>query len=127
MRGVIGITRRDGRLLLIRRSRHVRVPLAWCFPGGEMEPGETQAQTLVREMREEMGLEVEPGELLMTQEKHDGRLLLYCWSARIVSGEVTPNPHEVAEYAWLTPDEIRLKDSVLPGTTDILDALERKP
>lgn len=88
-----------------------------------MEPGEAQEQTLVREMREELGVHVEPGKLLMTQEKHHGRLLLYCWSARIVSGEPTPNPLEVAECAWLTPDEVRSRDGVLPGTTDILDTL----
>jgi len=123
MRGVIGIMRRDDRLLLILRSKHVRVPLVWCFPGGEMEPGETQEQTLVREMQEELSVHVEPGELLMKQKKHYGRLILYCWSARIVSGEPTPNPLEVAECVWLTPDEIRSKDDVLPGTTDILDTL----
>lgn len=123
MRGVVGIVRRDGRLLLIRRSKSVRVPLAWCFPGGEMEAGETQAETLVRELREEVGLEVAPGELLMTQRKHGGRLVLYCWSARIIAGEPEANPREVAEVAWLTPAEVRSKAGVLPGTTDILDAL----
>ncbi|MBI5763637.1 MAG: NUDIX domain-containing protein [Planctomycetes bacterium] len=121
--GVLGIIRRDDRLLMIQRSATVRVPLAWCFPGGTIEEGESQDAALVREMREEVHLEVAPGKLLMTQTKHDGRLVLYCWSATILSGEPRPNPMEVAQIEWLTPAEIRAKSGVLAGTTDILDAI----
>ncbi len=124
MRGVLGIIRENGRVLLIQRSKSVRVPLAWCFPGGEIESGETQPEALVREMREELGIEVEPGEYLMTQTKHDGRLLLYCWSARITGGRPVCNPREVADLAWMTPDEVRRKDGVLDGTMHILDAID---
>jgi len=113
----------DGRLLLIQRSRSVRVPLAWCFPGGTMETGETQEATLTREMREELSLTVRPDRHLLTQTKHDGRLILYCWSATIIDGPPVANPREVADLAWLTPEEIRVKDGILPGTTAILDAV----
>ncbi|MBN2561581.1 MAG: NUDIX domain-containing protein [Phycisphaerae bacterium] len=121
--GILGIVRRDDRLLMIQRSRTVRAPLTWCFPGGHIEPGETQPDALVREMREELSLEVEPGEFLMTQTKHEGRLVLHCWSAVIVDGEPIANPKEIAGAVWMTPEEIRRKDGVLPGTTDILDAI----
>ncbi len=123
MKGVIGIIRRDGRLLMIQRSEHVRVPLAWCFPGGEIEDGETQSQALVREMREEINVAVEAGERLMTQKKHDGRLILYCWSASILSGEPMPNPREVAQAVWMTPDEIRRQEGLLDGMHEILDVI----
>lgn len=123
MRGVLGVIRENGRVLIIQRSKTVRAPLAWCFPGGEIEPGETQASALVREMHEELDLAVEAGELLMTQTKHEGRLVLYCWSARILSGRPTANPREVAQLAWLSPTEIRVLDGLLPGTTDILDEI----
>lgn len=121
--GVLGIIRRDGRLIVIQRAKIVPVPLAWCFPGGHIEEGETQAEALVREMREELNLVVEPGERLMTQTKHDGQLVLHCWSATIVSGEPTPNPLEVADVRWMTPGEIRGQTGLLPGTTEILDAV----
>jgi 8-oxo-dGTP diphosphatase len=121
--GILGIIQRDDRVLLIQRSRHVRVPLAWCFPGGTIEPGESQADALVRELHEEVNLIVRPGRHLMTQTKHDGRLVLYCWSAEIAGGELRPNPKEVADFAWLTPGEIRRRDGVLPGTTDILSGI----
>ena len=123
MYGVLGIIREDGRLLIIQRSKHVRVPLVWCFPGGEIEDGETQEEALVREMREELGVDVEPGEFLMTQIKHEGRLVLHCWSARIVGGVPRPDPREVAALEWMTPAEIRRAPEMLNGTTDILDGI----
>jgi len=121
--GVLGIIRRDERLILIQRAEHVPAPLAWCFPGGHIEPGETQQQALVREIREEINLEVEPGEKLMTQTKRGGNLVLHCWSATIVSGEARPNPDEVADLRWMTPQEVRTLEGVLPGTTEILDRI----
>ncbi len=121
--GVLGIIRRDGRLLMIQRSATVRAPLSWCFPGGAIEPGESQSQALVREMREEIGLEVSATQHLTTQTKHGGRLVLHCWSAEIVSGEPRPNPSEVAAAAWMTPEEIRAHPGVLNGTAEILAAI----
>ncbi len=123
MRGILGIISRNDKLLLIQRSQHVRVPLAWCFPGGEIEPGEEQPIALMRELHEEIALRIEPGKLLTTQTKYEGRLILYCWSATILEGEPIPNPLEIADFAWLTPQEIRAKEGTLPGTTDILDAM----
>ena len=123
LRGVLGIIRENGRLLMIQRSKTVRAPLTWCFPGGTIEDDETQADALVREMREELNVHVEPGEWLTTQTKHGGRLILYCWSTTIVSGQPTPNPLEVADIAWMTPAEIRTTAGILQGTTEILDAI----
>ncbi len=123
MLGIVGVIRRDDRLLVIQRSAHVRAPLAWCFPGGEIEPGESQTEALVREMREELNAEVAPGELLTTQTKHDGRLILYFWSAALITPEPKANPHEVAAIEWLTADELRRKEGVLPGTAEVLSAI----
>ena len=120
---VLGIIRCDGRLIVIQRAKTVPVPLAWCFPGGHIEEGETQAEALVREMQEELNIVVEPGERLTTHTKHDGQLVLHCWSATIVSGRPTPNPLEVAEVRWMTPGGIRGRAGLLPGTTEILDAV----
>ena len=53
----------DGRLLLVRRRNEPGRGL-WSVPGGRVEPGETDAQAVIREMVEETGLTVEPGELV---------------------------------------------------------------
>jgi 8-oxo-dGTP pyrophosphatase MutT (NUDIX family) len=121
--GILGIIRRRGRLLVIQRSATVAAPLTWCFPGGHLEPDETEAEALVREMREELHLDVRPGRYLTTQVKRGGALVLHCWSAWADSGEPTPNPAELADAVWLTPEEIRRRDGVLDGTTAILDAI----
>ena len=57
---VVACRRPDGRWLLIRRSATVRRPLRVCFPGGWIEAGESQAEAVVREMREELDAAVVP-------------------------------------------------------------------
>jgi ADP-ribose pyrophosphatase YjhB (NUDIX family) len=64
IRCVGAVTRDDlGRLLLIKRGHEPGRGL-WSLPGGRVEPGESDAQALIRELREETGLSVEPGELI---------------------------------------------------------------
>jgi (d)CTP diphosphatase len=121
--GIIGIMQQGERLLVIQRAHTVKAPLSWCFPGGHIEDGETEPEALIREMQEELGIDVEPGKYLMTQTKHHGRLVLHCWSAKIVKGEVTANPREIADYAWMTPAEIREKPGVIEGMTDMMDTI----
>lgn len=53
----------EGRLLLVRRANDPGRG-RWSLPGGRVEPGEDDAAALVREMREETGLDVEPGPLV---------------------------------------------------------------
>ena len=67
---------RDGRYLAIRRAAGVRVPNTWCFPGGEIEDGETQEEALVREMQEELGVRCRPVEPCWDWTREDGKLRL---------------------------------------------------
>ena len=53
---------RDGRYLAARRTRPTDVAGLWEFPGGKVEPGETEEEALVREIREELGVEIAVGE-----------------------------------------------------------------
>ena len=76
--GVGGVVVHEGRVLLIRRGKQ---PLygRWVVPGGTVELGEPLEEALVREMREETGLEVEPFELLTVFDRieRDGERVLY--------------------------------------------------
>lgn len=59
---VKAVVLRDGCVLLARKDRN-----EWELPGGQVEPGESTRQTLVRELREETGLDVSPGPLLLAE------------------------------------------------------------
>jgi len=56
---VAAVIRRGGRILITRRHRHAERGGQWEFPGGKVEPGETEPMALAREIREELGCEVE--------------------------------------------------------------------
>ena len=81
---VAGIVVESGRVLLAQRSRHRSFPLLWEFPGGKVEPGEQPEAALVREFREELGIEVEPAGIY-TSIEYSGRDRNHC--ARLCHGQ----------------------------------------
>lgn len=104
--GVVVVVHRDGRYLMIRRGPGVIVPGAWCFVGGAIEPGESEADAVVREFREEVGGHVRPVRRIWEYTRPDGLLHLYWWQATLNPGELRANPAEVSELKWCTPDEV---------------------
>lgn len=104
---VVAVARDDGRLLMIRRSAQVQLaPLTVCFPGGTVEAGESQAAAVVREMREELGLEVRPLRQVWRWDFPDKPLTLWGWLAEVIGPQQPrPDEREVAEMLWLSPEE----------------------
>jgi 8-oxo-dGTP diphosphatase len=97
---------RGGLLLTVQRSAAMSLPLKWEFPGGKIEPGEDAAACLRREVREELGVEVEIGDPLPAA-AHDYpsfSVVLYPLRCRIASGEPTLNEHAAAR--WLSPADL---------------------
>jgi ADP-ribose pyrophosphatase YjhB (NUDIX family) len=103
---VQAVVERDGCLLLVRRALDPGRGL-WDFPGGFLDEGEQPLDGLRRELREETGLDVEPGEFLAAfLDPYDGRFVLgLTWAATAPSGDPRPDD-DVAELRWFAPDEI---------------------
>jgi 8-oxo-dGTP diphosphatase len=59
---VAGLIEAEGKILVCQRRRGDSFELMWEFPGGKLEAGETAAEGLVRELREELGVEARVGE-----------------------------------------------------------------
>ena len=124
-RGVVGVIFREQRLLIIRRSLTVAAPGKLCLPGGGIESGETESQALVREMQEELAIDVRPVRLCYRSVTPWGTKLAW-WLAHL-DPDVTPiaNPDEVAEVHWLTRDQIRIAEGMLPSLPNFVDAWDR--
>lgn len=97
---------RDGRVLVQQRAEGRQMAGLWEFPGGKIEPGETAEQALVRELREELGIETETACLAPagfgTAPMDDGRqLLLLLYACRKWSG--VPQALDAAALKWVRP------------------------
>ncbi len=92
-----------GRVLIAQRAYPPELAGQWEFPGGKLEPGEQESTALVRELREELGVDVRAGRFLAEVPLPGGHRLRL-WSARLTGG--TPHPHEHAELRWVTAAEL---------------------
>lgn len=98
----------EGRVLVQRRPQGSDFPRLWEFPGGKIEPGESPEIALVRELREELGLDVDPACLepsCFASEPLDARhLLLLIFVCRQWRG--VPRPLQASELRWVPPAEL---------------------
>jgi len=103
---VAAVIIRDGRVLLTRRAEGQHLAGMWEFPGGKLEPEESPEEALVRECREECGIEVEVNEILdVTHHRYpDKEVLLLFYRCELDSGEV--RHLQVADHAWVAPPEL---------------------
>ncbi len=102
---VVGAAILDGeRLLAARRIDPPALAGGWELPGGKVEAGEGDRDALVRECREELGVEVALGDRVGGDWTLAGGAVLRVWTATLVSGE----PHALEEHSevrWLAPYE----------------------
>lgn len=123
-RGVVAVIQRGERLLVIRRSQHVRAPGTYCFPGGAVEVGETEPDALRREMQEELGCDVTPVRRIW-RSCTAWQVDLAWWLAELDEGvELRPNSAEVESYQWLTVAELRELPQLLSSNREFLDRWE---
>lgn len=104
----VALVDRDGRVLLQQRPEGKAMAGLWEFPGGKIEPGETPESALIRELAEELGIDVEQACLAPATfasaalgERH---LLLLLYACRKWHG--TPQPLEGGALRWVRPVEM---------------------
>lgn len=123
-RGVVAVVLRQGRFLVIRRAENVIAPGMICFPGGAGEGAETEPETLVREIREELGAAIEPLRPVW-RSLTPWQVELAWWLSRIADDQrFQPNPEEVASVHWYTAEELRRLPNLLESNHHFLDALD---
>ena len=115
---------RDGRYLVARRTRPEDVAGRWEMPGGKVEPGETEEQALIREIREELGVEIAIGARVPGEWPLHDDLVLHLYVATLIDGDPQPLEHH-DELRWLTPDEFD-ELSWLESDVDAVNGLAKR-
>ena len=103
---VAALIERDGRVLVTQRRADQAQPLAWEFPGGKVEAGESPSQALVREIEEELACSIEVGAIVdvvfFAYDAFD--LIMPVYRATIRAG--VPVARQVAAVAWVARAEL---------------------
>lgn len=117
------ITRADGQFLLGQRAADTVYAGYWEFPGGKVEPGESPRQALVRELAEELGIQVEAAQpwIVREYEYEHAHVRLHFFEVSAWAGEVQSHIH--AALAWQAPGATSVAP-MLPANAPVLRALE---
>lgn len=101
----------SGRVLITQRPQHKQLGGLWEFPGGKVELGEAPEQALVRELKEELDLTVEPDALdpfaFASHAYPDFHLLMPLYVVTKWAGVVKLEPNSAQASAWLKPQDLR--------------------
>ena len=107
IRVTAAILKKDGKILIAKRKTGDELFAGlWEFPGGKVEEGETPEECMARELKEELDIEVEVGELI-TSNKHKyphGIFELLAYRVKYISGKIVLNAHN--EIKWVNIDEM---------------------
>jgi 8-oxo-dGTP diphosphatase len=115
----------DGRVLIAQRPAGKPLAGRWEFPGGKLDPGEEPFAGLVRELREELGIEVRAGErLIRYSHEYPGRTVwLDMWVVTDWAGVV--HGHDGQALNWVEPARLQEHD-LLEADRPIVEALQRR-
>ena len=123
IRVVAAVIKKDNRIFCTQRG-YGDFKGGWEFPGGKIEEGESPQEALIREIKEELDVEIKVGELIKTVEYDypTFHLSMDCFWCELVSGEIELKEHEDAK--WLDKSNI---DSVewLPADLDLINEMRK--
>ena len=115
-----------GRVLITQRPEHKQLGGLWEFPGGKVEPGEAPEAALVRELKEELDLNVEPDTLdpfaFASHAYPEFHLLMPLYVIKSWTGEVKLDPQSAQAMAWTAPRDLR-SYSMPPADVVLVDRL----
>ena len=105
----VALIDRDGRVLLAQRPEGKQLAGLWEFPGGKVDPGETPEAALIRELKEELGVDTAESCLspftFASHTYEDFHLLMPLYVCRVWQG--IPQPLEGQKLAWARPNEMK--------------------
>jgi len=104
------IIQQDGKYLVTQRNHHMKLPLKWEFPGGKVESYETEQDCLIREIKEELNINIEIKERLKESIHDYGsfKIKLVPFLAFYRSGKIHLKEHQT--YAFVNPSELLTLD-----------------
>lgn len=116
---VAGVLVENGRLLLAQRASPPELAGLWELPGGKVEPGEIPEDALVRELREELGIDVTVGEVIGSDVPLHGGLVLRAYAVTRFSGTATALEHDALR--WVDGADLHTVDLVPADTAWLPD------
>jgi 8-oxo-dGTP diphosphatase len=128
-RFVTALVKQDGRYLITQRCAPAALVGLWEFPGARVEPGDSDEVALARALRERLAVDVKVGRLKAsrTQQYVGYSVETALYEASIPSGQ-TPRPQTVADYRWVTAEELEQYRCVPAdqAATDLILGIQRE-
>lgn len=114
----------EGKTLIAKRKQGKIMGGCWEFPGGKSEPGESLEFSVMRELKEEMDIDVNVGEMIAEIEYcyEWGEVHLIAFHTDIVKGEIKLLDHD--EIAWVSMDEMR-EYGMTPADEPLIDQIKK--
>ena len=114
----------QNKVLIAQREEGSNMEFKWEFPGGKIEENETPEQCLIREIKEELDIEIEPIEIYKTvRHRHkDKDILLLAYICRCIRGE--GRPVEGNDFQWIEKNQLDHFEYT-PADVDIVEKLKQ--